>query len=313
MRGMILRRLRTAAVLLLLASMLCFGLVVAAPGNVAVLIAELRTPGATFAEIAAIEDELGLNNPLPVRYADWLKGALTGEFGISYKTGQDVGEAMRNRIPVTGALLAGAAIFAVLLSLALGFIGALRPYGMIDRATRAVALFGASTPSFFVGAMLVYLFSVQLGWLPSFGLGGPETWLMPWITLGLLPGAILSRVVRVGLEETMARPFILTARSKGLKRNTILFRDALPNIAPAFVTALGAQMAAMTVGTVVVEPLFAWQGVGELFLQCVRFRDYMVVQSGLLIFVCFFIVLNLMVDLAVMFLDPKLRRQGSRT
>ena len=313
MRGMILRRFRTAVLLMVLASMLCFGLVMAAPGNVAVLIAELRTPGATFAEIAAIEQELGLNNPLPVRYADWLRGAVQGQFGISYKTGQDVGEAMQSRIPVTAVLLTGAAAVAVILSLGLGFIGALWPYGIIDRGTRVLALFGASTPSFFVGAMLVYLFSVQLGWLPSFGLGGANTWLMPWFTLGLLPAAILSRVVRVGLEETMARPFILTARSKGLNRNAILFRDALPNIAPAYVTALGAQMAAMTVGTVVVEPLFAWQGVGELFLQGVRFRDYMVVQAGLLIFVCFFILLNLAVDLAVMLLDPKLRRQGSRT
>lgn len=312
MRGMILRRLRTAIVLLVLASVLCFGLVVAAPGNVAVLIAELRTPGATFAEIAAIEDELGLNDPLPIRYFDWLKGAVQGEYGISYKTGQDVGEAMRSRIPVSLMLLSGATAVAVALSLGLGFIGALWPYGIVDKGTRVVALLGASTPSFFVGAMLVYLFSVQLGWLPSFGLGVPASWLMPWFTLGLLPAATLSRVVRVGLEETMTRPFILTARSKGLRRTAILFRDALPNIAPAYVTALGAQAAALTVGTVVVEPLFAWQGVGDLFLQGVRFRDYMVVQAGLLIFVCFFILLNLTVDIAVTFLDPKLRRQGSR-
>ncbi|MES2433145.1 MAG: ABC transporter permease [Pseudomonadota bacterium] len=304
-------RARNAAVLLVLASMLCFGLVVSAPGNVAVLVAELRTPGATFAQIAVIEEELGLNDPLPIRYANWLSGVTEGDFGISYKTGADVGDAMAGRLSVTATLLAGAAGFAVLLSLGLGFLGALRPYGVVDTLTRAVALVGASTPTFFLGAMLIYGFALSLGWFPTFGFGdGLRSWILPWISLGMLPGCVLSRIVRVGLEEEMTRPFALTARAKGLTRNVILFRDALPNIAPAYLNALGAQATAMTVGSVVIEPLFAWPGVGALFLQGVQFRDFMVVQAGLLIFISFFILLNLAVDIAVMFLDPKLRRQG---
>ena len=304
-------RARNAIVLLVLASMLCFGLVVSAPGNVAVLVAELRTPGATFAQIAAIEEELGLNDPLPVRYGNWLTGVTKGDFGISYKTGADVGAAMAGRLSVTATLLVGAAGFAVLFSLGMGFLGALRPYGVVDRLTRVVALVGASTPTFFLGAMLIYGFALSLGWFPTFGYGsGLRNWVLPWVSLGVLPGCVLSRIVRVGLEEEMTRPFALTARAKGLTRNAILFRDALPNIAPAYLNALGAQATAMTVGSVVIEPLFAWPGVGALFLQGVQFRDFMVVQAGLLIFISFFILLNLAVDITVMFLDPKLRRQG---
>jgi peptide/nickel transport system permease protein len=308
---LILGRARNAGVLLVLASMLCFGMVVSAPGNVAILVAELRTPGATTQQVAAIAEEMGLNDPLPLRYAHWLQGVGHGDFGISYKTGEAVGAAMTSRLSVTATLIAGAAGFALLFSLGMGFLGALRPYGPVDRMTRGVALMGASTPQFFLGAMLIYGFGVALGWLPTFGDSqGLRSWVLPWVSLGLMPGCVLSRVVRVGLEEEMARPFAITGRAKGLTRTAILFRVALPNIAPGYLTALGAQATGMTVGSVVIEPLFAWQGVGAMFLQGVQFRDFMVVQAGLLIFISFFILLNLAVDIGVVLLDPKLRRQG---
>ena len=311
MYALVFRRTRQAAALLVLASVLCFALVVSAPGNVAVLIAELRSPGATFEEIRKIEDEIGLNDPLHIRYVDWLGGVFQGDFGISYKTGEPVGRAMASRISTTATLIAGGSLLGLVLSFALGFAGAMRPYGIIDSATRGLALLGASMPSFFVGAMLTYAFSVQLQLLPSFGLAGPASWIMPWITIGLLPAAVLSRVVRVGLEEAMSKPYAITAASKGLATPTILFRDALPNIAPTYINAWGTQTALMVVGTIVVEPLFAWHGVGDLFLQGVRFRDFMVVQACLLLFVTFFIVLNFLVDVAMIFTDPKLRRQAA--
>lgn len=311
MTRLILGRARNALILLFLASILCFGLVVSAPGNVAILIAELRTPSATTEQIAVIEEELGLNDPLPVRYVDWLGGVARADFGISYRTGEDVGAAIASRISVTATLVAGAAAFAFLFSFAAGFLGATRPYGAIDAATRSIALLGASTPQFFLAAILIYALAVALGWFPTFGFGGPVSWVLPWISLGLLPGCVLSRVVRVGLEEQMARPYALTARAKGLGRGAILVREALPNIAPSYITAWATQLTAMTMGAVVIEPIFAWQGIGELFLEGVRFRDFMIVQASLLIFIGFFIVLNLVVDVAVMLVDPKLRRQGA--
>lgn len=311
MASLIAVRLRNAAVMLVLATLLCFALVVSAPGNVAVLIAELRTPKATFEQIHKVEEELGLNKPLIVRYGLWLKGALEGDLGVSYKTGQNIGDTLGGRLPITLTLIVGGATFATLLSFALGFIGALWPGRAGDAATRVLALLGASMPSFFVGALLIYGLAVQLRLFPTFGSEGITSWVLPWMTIGFLPAAVLSRVVRVGLEEAMARPFALTATAKGLSRGAILFRHALPTIAPTYVNALGAQGGAMVVGAIVVEPLFALKGVSDLFLQGVLFRDFMVVQACLLIFLTFFIILNLAVDIAIMFLDPKLRRQGA--
>jgi len=304
-------RLRNSAALLLLATMLCFTLVVSAPGNVAVLVAELRTPKASFEQIREVEEELGLNDPLPVRYGNWLNGALHGDLGISYKTGESIGPMLAGRIPITLTLVVGGACFATFLSFALGFLGALWPGRFGDAITRVLALLGASMPSFFVGALLIYGLAVQLRLFPTFGAEGLSSWVLPWMTIGFLPAAVLSRVIRVGLEETMARPFALTAMAKGLSRAQILFRHALPNIAPTYINALGTQSGAMVVGAIVVEPLFALKGVSDLFVQGVLFRDFMVVQACLLVFITFFILLNLLVDIAIIFLDPKLRRQGA--
>lgn len=305
------KRARNAVILLFLASVLCFSLVVSAPGNIAILIAELRTPTATKEDIAKVAEEIGLNKPLLIRYADWLGDAAQGDFGISYKTGEEVGASLRSRLSVTATLVAGGAVVAFVLSLLTGFVGALWAHRLPDHLTRGLALFGASTPSFFVGALLVYAFSVTFRIFPTFGYAGLESYILPWLTLGFLPAAVLSRVVRVGLEEAMACPFVLTAMSKGFQRRRILIRDALPNIAPTYLNALATQIGVMVVGGVVVEPLFAWQGVADLFLTGVRFRDFMVVQACLLIFISFFIILNMIADIAMMLTDPRLRRQRS--
>jgi peptide/nickel transport system permease protein len=311
MVSFIAKRARNAALLLLLASVLCFALVVSAPGNVAILIAELRTPTATKEDIAKVAEEIGLNKPLLVRYADWLGNSVHGNLGISYRTGEEVGVAIKSRLPVTATLVAGGAVVAFVLSLAIGFAGAFFAHRLPDQVARGLALLGASTPTFFVGALLVYAFSVSVRIFPTFGYEGFDSFVLPWLTVGFLPAAVLSRVVRVGLEEAMAKPYVLTAMSKGFGRLRILFRDALPNIAPTYLNALGTQIGVMVVAGVVVEPLFAWQGVADLFLTGVRFRDFMVVQACLLVFITFFIVLNVLVDIAMMLTDPRLRRQRS--
>lgn len=305
------KRLKHSLVLLFLASLVCFTLVVSAPGNVAVLIAELRGAVATPGYVEQVAEEIGLHKPLLMRYVDWLGGAVQGDFGISYRTGQDVNADLSKRIFITGTLIAGGGVLATLLSLALGFLGAFWPYRLPDRASRGLALLGASTPTFFVGALMIYAFSVSFRIFPSFGFEGPASWVLPWLTVAVLPAAVLSRVVRVGLEDAMTSPFVLTAKSKGLGRTTILLREALPNITPIFINALGTQIGLMTATAIIVEPLFAWQGLGDYFLAGVRFRDFMVVQACLLLFLSFFIIVNFIVDLAVMMTDPRIRRQWS--
>lgn len=304
------KRAQHSLVLLFLASVLCFSLVVSAPGNVAILIAELRGMITTPGYVEQIAEEIGLHKPLLVRYADWIAGVLQGDFGISYRTGVAVSETLAQRLSVTATLIAGGAIMALVISFVLGFVGALWAYRVPDRLARVVALLGASTPTFFLGALLIYLFSVSLRLLPSFGYAGPETWIMPWLAISALPAAGLSRVIRVGLEEAMSRPYVLTAMSKGLSRPAILFRDALPNVMPGYINALGTQVGLMTASAIIVEPLFAWQGLGEYFISGVRFRDFMVVQACLMMFLTFFIIVNLIVDLAVLAVDPRIRKQG---
>jgi peptide/nickel transport system permease protein len=302
------RRAISAVVLLFLASILCFLLVIAAPGNVAVLIAEQRSGTVTVEDVKRVEQELGLTDPLPIRYGRWLGSAVQGDLGPSLRTGEDILRGFAKRLPQTGKLLVGAGIVAIFVGLGLGYVGALRPGGFIDSAARAIGVFGVSVPTFFVGILLVLLFGVTLRWLPTFGQDSFKSWILPWITLGIFPGCLLSRVVRVSLEEIMARPFIVTAKSKGFAKRKVLVSDATPNLLPILITAFGTQFGILVFTAVVVEPLFSIQGVGYYFIEAAKFRDFTVVQACLLLFAAFFIVLNGVVDVIAMATDPKVRR-----
>ena len=191
MQKTLLRRIALAVLLMLAATALTFALVAAAPGNVAALIAERAAgAGADGEMIKRIADELGLNDPLPVRYFNWLGGALTGDFGISLRTGKPISQEFAERIPVTLALMAGGGFIAFSLALGFGIAGAVSNGGIVDRVLHGVALVGASTPNFFVAAVLVIIFSVMLGWVPTFGISGLTSWLLPWVTIALFPASV---------------------------------------------------------------------------------------------------------------------------
>ncbi len=258
--------------------------------------------------IERIADELGLNDPLYIRYARWLGGALNGDFGTSLRTGNSIAEEFRERIPVTALLLAGGGVLALIYSVSLGLWGASSNGGIADRVLHGVALVGASTPNFFVAALLVIVFAVGLGWVPSFGVYGWTSWILPCVTIALFPGSVLARVVRVNLQETMARPFATTGFAKGMNRGEVLVREALPNIAIPYVTTLGAQFTLMIIGAIVVERVFGLSGIGSFFIEAIRFRDFIGMQAVLALFVVFFVSVNLFVDLIVMLIDPRLRR-----
>ena len=305
----ILQRAGLACLLVLAASAVTFALVAAAPGNVAALIAERAAgPGADAEMIRRIGTELGLYDPLPVRYGRWLWAALGGDFGVSLRTGKPIATEFAARIPMTAALLAGGGVLAFLTSLAFGLAGAVSNGGFVDRLLHTIALVGASTPNFFVAALLVIVFSVMLGWVPTFGVSGFTSWLLPWVTIALFPASVLSRVVRVSLQEAMSRPFATTGFAKGHTRGQVLVREALPNIAIPFLTTFGAQFTLMVIGSIVVESVFALRGVGAFFIEAIRFRDFVGMQSVLLLFVVFFVTVNFAVDLVCMLVDPRIRR-----
>ena len=308
MQRMFMRRTGLALLLMLAATALTFALVSAAPGNVAALIAERAAgAGADGEMIARIANDLGLNDPLPVRYLRWLGDAVQGDFGVSLRTGKPMSEEFAARIPKTMALLAGGGVLALALSLVMGLAGAVSNGGVVDKLLHGLALIGASTPNFFVAAMLVIVFSVMLGWVPTFGVSGFTSWLLPWITIALVPGSVLSRVVRVNLQEAMSRPFATTGFAKGLTRRAVLLREALPNILIPYMTTFGAQFTLMMIGAIVVERVFGLNGIGAFFIEAIRFRDFIGMQAVLMLFVVFFVSVNLIVDIAAMLADPRQR------
>ncbi|ABE35864.1 binding--dependent transport system inner membrane component family protein [Paraburkholderia xenovorans LB400] len=303
------RRLALALGLVILASSLTFALIASAPGNAANFLAERAAgPKATHALVEKIEHDLGLNDPLYVRYGHWAVGTVRGQWGESLRTGRPITKELAERLPTTMRLLAGGGVIALVMPLILGLLGAVSNGGPVDRTLRVLALFGASAPNFFVGAMLVLLLSVKLHWLPAFGTTGFASWVMPWITVGLFPTCVLSRVVRVSLQELMSRPFTTTGFAKGYGRTEVLLREALPNLAVPFLTTFGAQFALMIIGAIVVESVFAWQGIGAFFIDSIRFRDFPAMQAVLMTFVTFFVLVNFVVDMLCMAIDPRIRR-----
>jgi peptide/nickel transport system permease protein len=303
------RRVAVAALLAVLGSFVAFILINLAPGNVAVLVAEKKAgPGATAETVRQVEQELGLDRPLIVRYGKWLSAAATGDLGQSLQQNREVTPELIRRSGETLLLVGGAALVAGLVGGSLGVLGALYPQTWVDRLGRALALVGASVPTFYLAALLILLFGLRLGLVPTFGLSGPSSWVLPWLSLGIGPAGVFSRVVRVSLERAMSEPYVSTALSKGYSRRQVLFRDAAPNVGPSVLGVLATQTGQMVPGAVVIEVVFAWQGVGSYFLDAVKFRDFPVLQSSLLVFMLAFVVLNTAVDISQAILDPRVRR-----
>ena len=303
-------RMFTAAILMVMASVFAFLIVAAFPGNVAALIAELLGGFVSQDVVDKVAEEYRLNDPLIARYGYWVADVLNGNLGRSFRTGEEVTVELLERLRPTFALLVGGSIVTLVVAVSLGFLGALWPGGFIDRAIRAIAVVNISIPKFFLAALLIYVFGVVLNVLPTFGFRGPESWILPAIAIGVVPGSLLSRVARVSLEDAMSRPYVTTALAKGLSRRRILFRDALPNIVPIVLTALGMDIAFMVQGALIIEPIFAWQGLGTYMVEAARFRDLPVMQASLLSFAALFILVNLTVDLVVMVVNPLQRRPG---
>jgi peptide/nickel transport system permease protein len=198
-------------------------------------------------------------------------------------------------------------LFALVMGAGLAFLGALYPRSIFDHLIHVFSLIGASAPKFFVAALLIYVFGISFRWFPTFGFSGPLSWILPCIAIGIIPGSILSRVARVALAEEMGRQYVVTAVSKGMSRRHILIRDVVPNALPVTINAFAMHFAFMVQAALVIEPIFAWPGIAAYFIEAVRFRDYQVVQSSLLVFCIFFILVNLVVDLIAVSIDPKQR------
>jgi peptide/nickel transport system permease protein len=299
----ILKRLGLAVIVAFAVSILSF-MLVRLSGDPAIAIAG---EGAREVDIAAVRATYGLDRPTIVQYLDWIGGVLTGNFGTSYYFKSDVAALVLDKLPVTLQLGLLSLAFALLIAIPLGVVAALRPNSWIDRLALAIAVFGQALPNFFFALILVMLFSVTLRWLPVSGSGTPWHFVMPTIALGYYVAPAFMRLVRAGMIEVLGSDFIRTARAKGVPKRRVVVKHALRNALTPVIALTVVQLGYLLGGSVVIETIFALDGLGYLAYQSISHKDLPVMQVVVLILAVLYVLLTLTADIVNAWLDPRLR------
>ena len=299
---------RLGRALLTIALVLTFSFtILASTGDPALLIMSVDAPPEA---IEAFRRQHGLDAPVWQQFLGYLKNLSEGNMGRSLRDGRDAWAVVVERIPMTLAITVPAFLLKIAIGVPAGIYAALNRNTFIDRLVMALSVAGYTMPSFVLGLLLVLLFAVKLGWLPS---GGYETWthaILPVVTLGTAGAAIIARYTRSAMLEVLGQPYIRTGRAKGLLWETVVRRHALPNAAIPTVTVIGFMLGSLMAGAVVVESVFAWPGVGRLLISAVANRDLMIVQAILLLVAVSMVSANLLVDMTYGLIDPRLRGGG---
>ncbi len=297
------RRLLTGSLTLLGVVTVIFALVHLLPGDPAETM--LARAGAAPEAVTALRAELGLDRPLPAQYLAWLAHLAHGDLGKSLFNGRPVAALIAEQFPHTAALALAAFAWAVALGLILGSVAAYWPGSWLDRSAMALAVGGVAVPVFWSGLLLIWLFSVRLGWLPP---AGAEDWrglVMPAVVLGYASAGPIARLTRASLGKVLSEPYITTAHAKGLTRRQVLLRHAARNAAIPVLTVAGLQLGFLLGGTVVTETLFSRPGLGKLLVDAILWRDLPVVQGVALVVAGIYVLVNLVVDLAAGWLNPR--------
>jgi len=304
MRNVYLRQIVQAAIVLLNVSLVVFVLVRIVPGDPARLMLGME---ASEEAVQAARVQFGFDRPLYVQYVQFVAGALRGDLGQSVRFRRPVGDLLRESFPATLELALAATAIALVLAVPAGIYAAVHRDGVLDRLLMAGALIGQAMPIFWLGIMLITLFSVRLGLLPTSGRGSLAQLIMPSVTLSTYVMALLARLTRSNMLDVLREPYVRTARAKGLREIVIVHKHALMSAALPIVTVLGLQVGALLSGAVVTETVFNWPGIGTLALRAIQQRDYPVVQGVVLVSAVLFVVINGAVDLAYRYLDPRVR------
>lgn len=306
------RRLSFFVGALFAASLLIFTMIRLAGGDV---VNTMLGDGATPQAVAQLRGELGLDDPLPVQYADWMGGLVRGELGEAYKTHDAISSLIADRLPITIPLILASLLLSVLVAVPLGMVAARYAQNGVGAAAAAVSQIGIAVPVVWLGLIFAIVFGVNLGWLPT---GGWTPWsedagaaakslVLPVLTLSLILAAQLSRFVRSALLDVMSEDYVRTARATGMRRGTALLRVGLRNASLPIVTMIGLQAAELIGGTVIVETVFSLPGLSRLVLGAVSQREVIVVQSTVMVLVAFVLVVNLAVDVLYGLLDARVR------
>jgi ABC-type dipeptide/oligopeptide/nickel transport system permease component len=264
-------------------------------------------PDATAEDIAKFRHDMGVDDPVAVQYVRFLKGAVRGDFGQSIRHGEPAMGLVVERLPATFELAGAGLVIALALAIPAGIVSAVRRNTSIDYISTVVALLGQAMPTFWLGIMLILVFSVRLNWLPSSGRGDVEHLILPAITLGLFTTARITRLTRSGMLEVLGQDYIRTARAKGMGEPPVVWKHALKNAAIPIVTIVGIELGTLLGGSVITETIFAWPGVGRLSVQAIFNRDYPVVQSAVFLLASTFVIVNFLVDVVYTYLDPRIR------
>lgn len=315
----ILRRLLQAVFVLLLVALIAFTIF----RYIGDPVERLLGQEATVADRRALIERLGLEDPIPVQYFRFIGNALQGDFGVSYRTAEPVSALIAERLPATLELAFVSAIFAIVVGTLLGIYTAIFRHGFIAHTIMSSSLIGVSLPTFLIGVLLIWLFAVELGWLPSFGRGetvqigfwstgflsasGLKSLILPAITLGLYQMTLIMRLVRAEMLEVLRQDFVRFARARGLPERVVYFGHALKNTLVPVITVAGLQLGAIVAFAIITETVFQWPGVGLMFINAVFFVDIPVMSAYLLLVGTVFVVINLIVDLLYLAIDPRIR------
>ena len=302
----VIRRLLQLIPILIGASILIFVLMRLVPGDPALQALGAGMGEATEEQVQALRREWGLDKPLPVQYVYWLGNALQGDLGRSTVSRVPVVDEITSRFPATLQLTLLSLCVSVIIGIPLGVVAAVRHNRIADRLSMVVVLIGICTPSFWLGLMLMLLFSVQFNLLPSFGKGGVSYLILPSLTLGVPAAAVLARVTRSSMIEVLSEDYIRTARAKGLVERLVIVRHAIKNALIPIITILGLEFGFLLSGSVVTETVFSYPGLGLLLITSINNRDFPIVQGALLLFAVQFVIVNLIVDLLYGFMDPRI-------
>lgn len=303
------KRLLMLIPVILITSFLIFWAMSLTGGDPAMIVAG---EGATTEEIEAVREELGLNDPFMVRYFNYVKGMVTGDMGKSYVTNKDVFKTFMEKLPNTLMLGGAAVLIAIVIALPLGIYTAIHQNTWKDTAGMVFALFGTSMPNFWLGLMLIIVFSLKLGWLPSGGKGGFDTLILPALTVGLGLAALITRTTRSSMLDVIRQDYMTTARAKGCSEKRVIFTHGLKNALIPIITAIGLQMSMVITGSVLAETVFSWPGIGRLVYDSIAKRDTPMVTGSIILCSVFMCLINLFVDLVYAFFDPRIKAQYSK-
>lgn len=301
-------RLLQAVVVVWFVASIVFIVVRLTPGDAA---RQLAGPDATQETVDDLNRQLGLDRPLPEQYVSFLTDALQGDLSRSLRLNEPALDVVMDRAPATLRLAAVGMLISVGLGGLIGVLSATRPRGFVDRFGKLFAILGQSMPTFWIGLLGILFFSVQLGWLPTSGTGSWKHYILPAATLGWFSMAAMVRLTRSAMLDVLESDYVRLLRIKGLSRRSIIYKHALRNAAIPVLTLASLQLIGFLSGSVVVETIFAWPGVGRLMIDSINNRDYTIVQAVTLLISVSLVLINLLVDISYAFLDPRIKYGGA--